>query len=185
MISQLTWRTLFMLNKAKTCCWGLARKISALRGYEIFSPCGRRPSVHFNFTLNQLSYIPIVFVLSCTFWKKVRKTWAHGKNLHKRPLFTPHTVSPQSGTCSSLQAIACFQGAAELDLHGYTRKVIPVQIFRQSSHNGLKTSGPPLDFSTVPFRRWRGITVAVEYSANFIACNANVKQKPAPLKNTA
>ena len=138
-----------------------------------------------NFTLNQLSYILIVFVLSCTFWKKVRKTSAHGKNLRKRPLFTPHTASPQSGTCSSLQAIACFQGAAELDLHGYTRKVIPVQIFRQSSHNGLKTSGPPLDFSTVPFRRWRGITFAMEYSANFSACNANIKQKPAPLKNTA
>ena len=137
-----------------------------------------------------MSYILIVFVLSCTFWKKVQKTSAHGKNLRKCPLFTPHTVSPQSGTCSSLQAIACFQGAAELDLHGYTRKVIPVQIFKQSSHNGLKTSGPPLDFSTVPldkllalaaksqtsldfaclrvtFRRWRGITFAMGYSANF------------------
>ena len=95
-----------ILSKAKTFCWGHARKISVLRGFEIFSPCGRRPSVHFNFTLNQLSYILIVFVLSCTFWKKVRKTSAHGKNLHKRPLFTLHTVSPQSGTCSSLQAFA-------------------------------------------------------------------------------
>ena len=74
-----------------------------------------------SFTLNQLSYILFVFVLSCTFWKKVRKTSAHGKNLHKRPLFTPHTVSPQSGTCSSLQAIACFQGAAELTPRGYLR----------------------------------------------------------------
>ena len=32
-----------------------------------------------DFTLNQLSYILIVFVLSCTFWKKVRKTSAHGR----------------------------------------------------------------------------------------------------------
>ena len=141
-----------------------------------------------------MSYILIVFVLSCTFWKKVRKTSAHGKNLRKCPLFTPHIVSPQSGTCSSLQAIACFQGAAELDLHGYTRKVIPVQIFKQSSHDGLKTSGLALDFSTVPldkllalaaksqtsldfaclrvtFRRWRGITFAMGYSANFTAYN--------------
>ena len=54
-----------------------------------------------------------------------------------------------------------------------------MQIFRQSSHNGLKTSGPPLDFSTVPFRRWRGITFAMEYSANFIAYNGNFKEKPA------
>ena len=141
------------------------------------------------FTINLLTYILFVVVLSCPFLKKERKTPAHGKNLRKPPLFTPHTVSPQSGTCSSLQAIACFQGAAELDLHGYTRKVIPVQIFRQSSHNGLKTSSPPLDFSTVPFdkllalaaksqtsldfahlrvtfRRWRGITFAMGYSAN-------------------
>ena len=94
--------------------------------------------------------------------QKVPKNSAHGKNLHKCPLFTPHTVSLQSDACSSLQAIVCFLGAAELDLHGYIRKVIPVQIFRQSSHNGLKTSGPPLDFSTVPFRRWRGITFAMK-----------------------
>ena len=121
-----------------------------------------------NLTLNQLSYIlfaVLLYLLSVR--QKVAKNSAHGKNLHKRPLFTPHTVSPQSGACSSLQAIACFQGAAELDLCGYIRKVIPAQIFRQSSHNGLKTSGPPLDFSTVPFRRWRGITFATEYSANF------------------
>ena len=99
-------------------------------------------------------------------------------------------MSPRSGVCSSLQASACFQGAAELDLHGYTRKVIPAQIFKQSSHNGLKTSGLALDFSTVPlnkllalaaksqtsldfahlrvtFRPWRGITFAMEFFANF------------------
>ena len=139
-----------------------------------------------DFALDQLSNILLaVFLYLLSVRQKVAKNSAHGKNLHKRPVFTPHTVSPQLGTCSSLQAIACFQGAAELDLHGYTRKVIPVQIFRQSSHNGLKTSGPPLDFSTVPFRRWRGITVAMGYFANFSACNANIKQKPAPLKNTA
>ena len=39
-----------------------------------------------------------------------------------------------------------------------------------------------LDFAhlRVTFRRWRGITFAMEYSANFSACNANIKQKPAP-----
>ena len=44
-----------------------------------------------------------------------------------------------------------------------------------------------LDFAhlRVTFRRWRGVTFAMEYSANFSACNANIKQKPAPLKNTA
>ena len=36
------------------------------------------------FYLNQLSYILIVFVLSCTFWKKVRKTSAHGKGFSLR-----------------------------------------------------------------------------------------------------
>ncbi|MBR5476920.1 MAG: hypothetical protein IKV19_00550, partial [Bacteroidaceae bacterium] len=39
-----------------------------------------------SFTLNQLSYILIVFVLFCTFWKKVRKTSAHGKGLSLRQL---------------------------------------------------------------------------------------------------
>ena len=67
------------------------------------------------FTINLFSYILFVVFQSCSFLKKERKTPAHGKNLRKRPLFTPHTVSPQSGTCSSLQAIACFLGAAELD----------------------------------------------------------------------
>ena len=103
----------------------------------------------------------------CTFCgQKVPKNSAHGKNLHKRPLLTPHIASPRSGACSSLQASACFQGAAELDLHGYTRKVIPAQIFKQSSHNGLKTSGLALDFSTVPFRLWRGITFAMKIYRN-------------------
>ena len=39
-----------------------------------------------DFTLNQLSYILIVFVLSCTFWEKVRKTSAHGKGFSLRQL---------------------------------------------------------------------------------------------------
>ena len=90
----------------------------------------------------------LLYVLSVR--QKVPKNSAHGKNLHKRPLLTSHIACPRSGACSSLQASACFQGAAELDLHGHTRKVIPAQIFKQSSHNGLKTSGLALDFSTVP-----------------------------------
>ena len=130
--------------------------------------------------MSYILFIVLLYLLSVR--QKVAKNSAHGKNLHKRPLFTPHTASPQSGACSPLQAIACFQGAAELDLCGYIRKVIPAQIFRQSSHNGLKTSGPPLDFSTVPFRRWRGITFAVEYSANFSTYNGNIQEKPAPSK---
>ena len=105
------------------------------------------------FNLVQLSYILSVVLLHVlSVRQKVPKNSAHGKNLHKRPLLTPHIASPRSGACSSLQASACFQGAAELDLHGYTRKVIPAQIFKQSSHNGLKTSGLALDFSTVPIR---------------------------------
>ena len=105
------------------------------------------------FNLVQLSYILSIALLNIlSVRQKVPKNSAHGKNLHKRPLLTPHIASPRSGVCSSLQASACFQGAAELDLHGYTRKVIPAQIFKQSSHNGLKTSALALDFSTVPIR---------------------------------
>ena len=94
-----------------------------------------------------------------TFWcQKVTKNSALGKNLCKRPLLTPPKASPRSGTCSPFQAFDCFQGAAELVLCGYIRKFIPAQNFKQSSHNGLKTVGPPLDFSTVPFRLRRRIT---------------------------
>jgi hypothetical protein len=97
-----------------------------------------------------------------TFWcQKVTKNSALGKNIHKRPLLTPPKASPRSGTCSPLQAIYCFQGVAELVLCGYIRKFIPAQNFGQSSHNGLKTAGPPLDFSTVPFRLRRRITFAM------------------------
>ena len=41
-----------------------------------------------------------------------------------------------------------------------------------------------LDFARlrVTFRRWRGITVAVEYSANFTAYNGDIKETPAPSK---
>ena len=118
--------------------------------------------------------------------QKVPKNSAHGKNLHKRPLLTLHIASPRSGVCSSLQASACFQGAAELDLHGYTRKVIPAQIFKQSSHNGLKTSGLALDFSTVPFRPWRGITFAMKIYWNVsrtLTCTIVISKKHRQCQN--
>ena len=34
--------------------------------------------------------------------------------------------------------------------------------FGRASHSGLKTSGLALDFSTVPFRPWRGITFVMK-----------------------
>ena len=60
-----------------------------------------------------------------------------------------------SGCCGT-----CF---ARLYKESYTRANL-----QTASHNGLKTSGPPLDFSTVPFRRWRGITF----------CNDNALMHP-------
>ena len=42
------------------------------------------------------------------------------------------------------------QGVAELDLHGYIRKFIPVQIIGQSSHNGLLPTGLSAVLLTVP-----------------------------------
>ena len=44
-----------------------------------------------------------------------------------------------------------------------------------------------LDFAhlRVTFRRWRGITFAMEYSANFVAYNGDIIETPAPLKDTA
>ena len=55
--------------------------------------------------------------------QKGAKNLAHGKNLHKCPLLRPHNVSLRSCTCSSLQAFACFQGAAKLVPHGCIRKI--------------------------------------------------------------
>ena len=93
----------------------------------------------------------IIVILPCPFWKKGRKTWAHGKNLHKCPLLTPHIASPRSGTCSSLQAFACFQGAAELDLRDYTKKVILAQIFRQPRTMAWKQAALHWIFQRCPF----------------------------------
>ena len=121
----MTKKKRLLILQSLVCCWYQSwfsrKKVWVNLGFYAVS-----------FTLNQLSYILIVFVLSCTFWKKVRKTSAHGKNrclrrnlaalvvkhssklgvllagtsIRKCPLFTPHTVSPQSGTCSSLRAFA-------------------------------------------------------------------------------
>ena len=70
---------------------------------------------------------------------------------------------------------SCTASAAHLSrrqrtMCGYIRKFIPAQNFKQSSHNGLKTVGPPLDFSTVPFRLRRRITFVRDiYCELFIA----------------
>ena len=100
--------------------------------------------------------------------------------LLQAPFARAAKASPRSGTCSPLQAFDCFQGAAELVLCGYIRKFIPAQNFGQSSHNGLKTVGLALDFSTVPFRLRRRITFWREYIST-----GNSKEIPAPLKNTS
>ena len=55
--------------------------------------------------------------------QKGAKNLAHGKNLHKCPLLRPHNAILRSCTCSSLQAFACFQGAAKLVPHGCIRKI--------------------------------------------------------------
>ena len=111
--------------------------------------------------------------------RKYQRTRHSGKIFASTLCSRRQKASPRSGTCSPLQAFDCFQGVAELVLCGYIRKFIPAQNFGQSSHNGLKTVGPPLDFSTVPFRLRRRIT--------FVHSIASVipKTKPAPLKDTS
>ena len=155
---------------------------------------------------NRIFFI-LLYVLSVR--QKVPKNSAHGKNLHKCPLLTPHNANPRSGTSSSLQAYACFQGAAERTACGNFEKYNCRITFKRSSHNGLKTSGLALDFSTVPFnkllapaaktqtsldfarlrvtfRPWRGITFCNEpLIAHFTAYYGNIKETPAPLKITA
>ena len=104
----------------------------------------------------------ITRILALTFWcQKVTKNSAHGKNLYKRPLLRPPGASLRSGTCSSLQAFACFRGAAERTPCGNFGKYNCRITFGRSSHNVPKTSGLALDFSTVPFRLRREVTFAM------------------------
>ena len=154
-----------------------------------------------------MSYILIVFVLSCTFWKKVRKTSAHGK-IFASALCSRHHCEPSVGHLLVTSGYRLFSGCCGSHcVRHFFKKYNCRTTFGRASHSGLKTSGLALDFSTVPFnklltlaaksqtsldfahlrvtfRRWRGITFAMEYSANFCAYNGNIKYTPAPLKDT-
>ncbi|MBR4989469.1 MAG: hypothetical protein IKY85_06130, partial [Bacteroidaceae bacterium] len=65
-------------------------------------------------------------------------------------------------------AFACFQGAAELAPCGYFEIIYIRIMLKQSSHNGLKTNGLALDFSTVQFRRWRRITLVQSWRIYYL-----------------
>ena len=71
---------------------------------------------------------------------------AHGRTSRSLLLFVnclKGNITHSSLTCR-YKPFCRQQGVAELDLHGYIRKRIPVQIIRQSSHNGLLPTGLPL-----------------------------------------
>ena len=125
---------------------------------------------YFNLTvIFNLDILNIIFLYVLSVRQKVPKNSAHGKNLRKRPLFTPHTVSPQSGTSSSLQAFA---------MHPLDFSTVP---FNKLLALAAK-SQISLDFAhlRVTFRRWWGNYLCYEYPllhfANFIAYNGNVKK---------
>ena len=135
------------------------------------------------FTLSQQSYILIVFVLSCPFWKKGRKTRHTGK-IFTSALCSRHILWALSRALARLSGLSFVFRVLRNSLHAAIQDNIYPRCVQTALHNGLKTSGPPLDFSTVPFRRWRGITFAMVCSANFSAYNGNVQITPAPLKDT-
>jgi hypothetical protein len=91
-------------------------------------------------------FVVLLYVLSV--WQKVPKNSARGKNLHKHPLFTlALNASPQSGTCSSLQAVACFQGAADRTAYGiFLKNIIAVLRLDVPRTMASKQQGFPLWF---------------------------------------
>ena len=90
------------------------------------------------------------FILNFLAAKKLQKAPARGKNSLPALCLRVASDIPQSSRHCLFGLFPLLQGVAELDLRGYSRKYIPAQIFKQSSHNGLQQMGPPLCFSTVP-----------------------------------
>ena len=77
---------------------------------------------------------------------------AHGRTSRSLLLFVNYlkgNITHSSLACR-YKPFCRQQGVAELDLHGYIRKFIPVQIIIQSSHNGLLPTGLSAVLLTVP-----------------------------------
>ena len=126
------------------------------------------------------------FLYSCYLYFLVSKS---NKKLGTRekssqvPFVHAAYCEPSVGRLLVTTGYRLFSGCCGTWLVRLYKKIYTRTNLQTASHNGLKTSGPPLDFSTVPFRRWRGITFAMEYFANLITYNGNVKGKPALSKS--
>ena len=143
-----------------------------------------------DFTLYQLSYILIVFVLSCTFWKKVRKTSAHGRTSRSLLLLVNCLAGNRqynsSVPCLPLQAFLPSAGCCGSHcVRQFWKNIIAVLRLDGPRTMACCRHGSPLCCLRCRFRFQRRITFAMECSANFSAYNANIKQKPAPLKTIA
>ena len=90
--------------------------------------------------------------------------FAHLHNTSQAPFAHAAYCEPSVGQLPVTPGFRLFSGCggtcfARLYKESYTRANL-----QTSSHNGLKTSGLALDFSMVPFRRWRRITFAMRCS---------------------
>ena len=134
-----------------------------------------------SFTLNQLSYILIVFVLFCTFWKKVRKTSAHGKGLSLRQL-EQRMVKRSTGVARTVWVAKseCCQKQYYSNIGFLTwLKLLPLALcVNKFPHTRLLAifngAVPPL----------AGNYLCKGILRELYAYNGNIKEKPAPLKDT-
>ena len=90
--------------------------------------------------------------------------FAHLHNTSQVPFAHAAYCEPSVGHLLVTPGFRLFSGCcgtqfARLYKGSYTRANL-----QTASHNGLTTSGLALDFSTVPFRRWRRITFAMGFA---------------------
>ena len=123
--------------------------------------------------------------IGCTSSKTLKQAlrFARLHNTSQAPFAHVAYSDPSVGHLLVTPGFRLFSGCcgtrfARLYKENYTRANLQI-----ASHNGLKTSGLALDFSTVPFRRWRRITFCNEVLNSFTAHNGNSKRKPALSKS--
>ena len=104
------------------------------------------------FTIDLLSYILFVLVLSCSFLKKERKTPAHGRTSRSLLLLVNCQRQYNSSVPRlSLQAFLPSAGCCGSHFVRHLEKYNCRTTFGRSSHNGLLPTGLSAVLLTVPF----------------------------------
>ena len=100
-----------------------------------------------------------VVFLYCTFCvdRKYQRAWHSGK-IFTNALCSGHRMWAFGRALVRHSRLSFVFRVLRNSLHAAIWDNIYPRCAQTASHNGLKTNGLTLDFSTVPFRRWRRIT---------------------------